>query len=635
MFVLILAFSSMTGYAQDNLLKRKVQLSATDQPLEDVLLELSDKAKFTFSYDASILKEEKISVSVSNVSVKTTLDKILPNNVDYKVSGNHLILLRKFSDDGRAREKYTISGHVYNKDNGAPLKDIVVYEISSLISAVTDEQGAFTISVPAQFEQLGLSFNQKAVQDTVILIAPKDQNITISLVPVRPVTAAEAIRNITFQPVLSVESVSLVQQVVSSQMMLRTENTGLVLHKVGQFSFFPTAGTNLKMSGLVENNFSLNVFIGYAYGVNVVEVGGLFNVIRNDVKGFQAAGLGNVVGENIKGIQVGGVFNHNKGSLTGVQVGGVSNKLVDSLRGFQVAGVNNILKGGMKGVQIAGVNNLTTRTVDGVQIGGLTNIAREDVRKMQIAGLLNMGRNVEGVQLAGVINLSKGEIRGVQLAGVINKGKNVKAIQLAGVGNIAGDTVSGTQIASVFNKARYVDGRQIGLVNIADSSSSTPIGFFSFVKKGYRAFEVSSNEVTPVNVAFKTGVKRLYNIFSAGYGSWRGGEQWSFGYGLGAQWRLSEKGFMNFEYTAHWVNEEKSFQKDLSLLHRLDITFGKRKARGLTFSAGPSINVWLSEWKDPETGKYLTQLAPYTLISDKLGTTLIQFWVGGKLAVQF
>lgn len=635
---LLTLMSILSGYAQqDNLLQRKVKLTAGERPLEQVLMELSNNADFTFSYDASIFSDnEQASPKSEYESVKQALDNILPKKMNYRVSGNHLILLRKPAAGSTAeKEKYSISGNVYHAVDATPLKDIVVYEVSSLASSVTDQNGAFSISVPTHFEQLGLSFNQKLIRDTVILIPSKDQTLTLALRPIENVSRAESIKDIPLKTAEPVESLTLVQKLVSDQSLSRTQNVNLVLHKKGQISFLPKWGSNLKMSGLVTNNFSLNILVGYASGVNVIEVGGLFNIIREDVKGVQVGGAGNLVGGDTRGFQMGGVFNHNRGSLVGFQVAGVNNMLVDSLKGVQLAGVSNILKGEMKGAQISGVNNLTTRNVDGLQFAGLTNIALMNVEKVQIAGLFNKGVNVSGVQFAGLVNIASEDIQGLQLSAFVNKARNVNAVQFAGFVNISKGTVSGMQISGILNSAKTVKSSQIGLFNFADSASGTPVGLLSYVRKGYRAIELSSNELMPVNLSVKTGVKRFYNIFSGSYGSWKGERQWAFGYGFGFKSAVSENTFFNVEYTAHWVNESSRFQKDLSLLNKLNINWVYRSSGGMAFSIGPVVNIWLSEWEDMETGEYLTDLAPYTITNGTIGTTLAQLWVGGRVGIQF
>lgn len=625
-----------TCVAQDNLLRRKITINAGDEQLESVLLEISDLAQFTFSYDASILaSNQKVSYASHNETVKTTLDKVLPENIDYKVSGNHLILLKKLPvEDVRKKEKYTISGQVYHAATKTPLSDIIIYEVSSLVSAVTDENGRYSFSVPSQFEKLGISFNNRAFEDTIIFITPKDQDISIYLTPAHQFSPTPKLDNMPMhQP--AVESLPLVQQIVPSQLFVRTENLDLIRARPAQISLLPTVGTNLKMSGLIRNKFSINVFAGYAYGLSGFEMGGLFNVIRKNVKGVQVAGIGNLVGKTTEGYQMAGIFNHSGEKVAGVQVAGVANMAFDSLQGVQVSGISNVLKGSMDGVQIAGVANTTVADVDGLQISGVINFAAKDVRKMQLAGVANTGQNVDGTQISGVLNYTTGHVKGLQLSGVLNKAKNTEALQIAGIGNIATDNVAGAQIAALFNYAKIIDGLQIGLFNIADSATGTPVGLISFVKRGFHELEFSTNEIVPANVAFKTGVKRFYNIFSGGFGAWNGENRWMVGYGLGTERPLSDRFSINFEYTGNWVNKEQEYSQDMEVLNRLNIAFIYRRNKGLSISAGPSINLLLTERKDPETGAFLTDLAPYSLMESEIGSSLSQLWIGGKIAVHW
>uniref|UniRef100_UPI00404AB5B1 hypothetical protein n=1 Tax=Fulvivirga sp. TaxID=1931237 RepID=UPI00404AB5B1 len=614
--VLFFLLFASVSYSQDNLLKRKVDLNVEQQTIEKILFEISERANFTFSYDVSIFASSKrISITSQAEPVKVILDKLLPKDIDYKVSGNHLILLKTVNIP-RKRKKHDIYGAVFSAVDKSPLKNIVVYEVSSLASAVTNEKGQFSMSVPVEFEQLGLSFNQSDVEDTTILITPQGQGLSIYLKPKKPIPYAKAIRDLDYPK--PVEKLPIVIKLVSNQSILRTENTNLIIHRPAQISFLPTMGTNLKMGGLVKNQFSFNVLVGYANAVGKVEVGGLFNVIRQEVTGFQLAGLGNLVGGNTKGVQVAGFFNHNRGTMVGVQLGGISNLLIDSLRGVQISGISNVLKGGMKGWQLAGINNLTTRNVEGGQIAGLTNVALGDVEKLQIGGLVNKGRNVSGLQLSGIVNLANGSVKG---------------FQFAGIGNYSSGSVSGTQISGIFNYAQVVQGNQISLINLADSASGTPIGFFSYVKKGFRKLEFSVDEIQPANLSFKTGVRGFYNTFHVGFGSWQDRFQWSFGYGFGTEWSVTDKAHFNFEYSAHWVSEQENIQSDLSLLNRLGVNFGYRKTKRLGFSIGPVLNVWLSEWINPESGEYLTQLAPYSLSTKKLAP--LNYRLGSVARLQF
>lgn len=626
-----LVFLTWSGHAQDNLLKRKLTLEKNKASLESVLLDMSDLANFTFSYDASILSSNNpISCTIKNESIKTALEQILPENIDYKVSGNHLILLKKppVSHTGK-KEKHTLSGRVYNAQNKSPLQDIVIYEVSSLASAITDAQGTFTMVVPAQFEHFGLSFNHRAFTDTIIFVASKEQTLTISLVPKPEAQHIEKIESLPVSTETSVESLSFVQQLVPTQLFVRTQNMSLIREKPIQISLLPAIGTNLKMGGLIENSVSINVLAGYAYGVNIFEMGGLFNIIRKDVHGVQISGLGNMVGGNVDGGQVAGLFNHSRGSLKGAQISGINNTLMDSLSGMQLAGLSNIAKGGMQGLQLSGASNFSAENVNGIQISGLTNIAAKDVYTLQIAGLYNQGQQVKGTQISGLINFANDTVKGIQLAGLINKAKTVDIMQVSGIVNIATETVAGTQISGLLNYTRYAEGRQISLINIADSTSSIPLGFFSYVRKGHHRLEFSTTEILPANVTFKTGVKKFYNIFTGGIGTWCGDSRLSLGYGFGSESDLSKRLALNFELTSNIISERASFRNDFGSLLRMDINLVVKK-NDIGFSVGPSINFLLSDWRNPETGEFQTRLAPYTIMDTKISNSLGQMWVGGK-----
>jgi hypothetical protein len=143
------------------------------------------------------------------------------------------------------------------------------------------------------------------------------------------------------------------------------------------------------MSSQVVNNLSLNLFGGYTAGTNGVELGGLFNIDKNNVQYLQAAGLFNSVG----------------GTMKGLQAAGVNNMVFDSLKGFQVAGVYNHVSKTVEGVQAAGVANFAGRKVSGVQIAGVSNVSNREMSGVQIAGVVNYAKKLKGVQI-GLINVA-------------------------------------------------------------------------------------------------------------------------------------------------------------------------------------------------------------------------------------
>ncbi|MCH2084945.1 MAG: STN domain-containing protein [Saprospiraceae bacterium] len=369
---------------------------------------------------------------------------------------------------------------------------------------------------------------------------------------------------------------------------------------LAQVSLLPFLGTNAFKSRKVVNNVSLNLFWGANGGVDGIEVGGLVNSIKNDVRGVQVAGLGNTVGGNVTGSQVSGLFNASEGKVQGVQVGGLFN-LSGPADAVQTAGIFNTAKGNFSGVQVAGLFNTTAGHADGFQVAGLFNTAEEDV-ETQVSGLMN----------------------------------------------IAGGDVSFGQFSSLLNYAQKVDGFQIGLINICDSISGTPIGLLNIVKHGYNKVEFSASEVMYGNFALKFGAYSFYNILHLGarwddvpYVDMDGQEQtgrfisWSLGYGIGTAIRLSPSWLINLEAVSMHVNETEFWTNDLNLLNQLKLSFSVRTGRRSSFFAGPVGNLMFSRRLDEDTGLIGSNIMPYTMLDGINNNLSTKAWIGFNAGIRF
>lgn len=339
-----------------------------------------------------------------------------------------------------------------------------------------------------------------------------------------------------------------------------------------QFSFVPFVSTNGTNSGNVVNDYSFNLLGGYSAGTNKLEIGGLFNINRGDMTGVQLSGLFNQVGGKVEGVQLAGWFNSNLDSV--------------------------------KGVQLAGIANFTTNYVDGVQIAGITNFSP---------------KSVKGVQLAGILNFSGSETAGSQIAGVAN---------------FTAKSIKGSQVGLV-NFAPKVKGFQLGLVNYSDSISGIPVGFLSFVRSGYHTIELSTNEVLPLNLAFRTGKREFYNIFFAGIRpEWSEQLTWSFGYGLGSSPRLGKKTYLNIEVSSEQLSQGEV--QALNLINRFYLGAEFQASKRLAIFAGPTFNFRVYDTSYP----LHPQLFQYTNTSiqndryhpEDLGS---QFWWGFRAGFRF
>lgn len=632
----VLIFYPFTGFSQDNILKRKINYQAENQRLESVLLGIANVGDFSFSYNPKIIPGDSlVNLKIEESSVKEVMDVIFLGNIAYKVSGNHLILLRNKPTKLKEKLNYSVSGIVYDANSGQRLVSTTIYEVYTLASTITDEQGYYELNLTKKYDEFGLAFSKRDFVDTLVLVQPADHNIDIQLRQKWSQQELAAKQPDLRTSVKPLENISAVQKFVPKDQYVRSDNIDIIERRPVQISLIPKIGTNTKMSGSIENAFSLNVFAGYSAGVRVMEIGGFANINKRHVTGFQAAGLSNIVGGRTRGVQIAGLSNNNRGSLHGLQAAGISNMVVDTIRGVQLAGISNILQGGMKGFQIAGISNVTTKNVDGVQLSGISNYAKGDVMVMQASGIINIGRNVKGVQLAGIVNSSTAKVGGAQLAGIGNYAQEVNAGQLAGIINIATKKVRGAQIAGIVNYGKEIKGSQLALFNISDTVSGLPIGFISFVRKGYRRVELSANEILYANLTLKTGVHKFYNIFTVGLVPSDSITNWGFGYGFGFEKTNGKRFLHSYDFVANWISEKDKPFGTLNLLNKLKINFAYRFGRRSSVYLGPSINFHLSEWVDNDTGEFLTNIAPYTINTTVFGDTQMQIWVGGQFGFRF
>ncbi len=673
LFILIfLWLSAFTANAQNNSLKKNIDFRVENERLEDVLFLIADIGGFSFSYNPDLLPiDSTLSLNVKNSSIHDVLKILLGNELEMRMSGNHLIILKtKFdtqnsdseSPGGNQKQSVTINGYVKNTEMDTYIPRVTVYDVDKLYSVITDSTGYFSLEVSTKKEVIGLAFVKPDFRDTIIVLDSKDQNVDIEMNRKGNISSVES-RSLT--SIRRVNNLKIVDIVAPQQSIEHVGDKEVYIQRFGQVSFLPFLGTNLKMSGLAENNVSVNILAGYNGATNGVEIGGIANINRYYCRGVQAAGIMNAIGQETNGLQLAGVFNTNFGTVKGLQVAGVNNLVLDTLKGVQLSGVNNIIRGKLSGVQIAGVNNLATKNVDGVQFSGITNVALHDVNlvqisgianygsnigglqlagilnfavqdvdKFQIAGIANFGRNIGGAQLSGILNASYGEVDGVQIAGILNGGKQVSMLQLAGIGNVSLEDSKGAQIAPIFNYASDNKGFQIAILNVNDTVSGFSLGLINIVRKGYNKLELGWNESLHYNATIKFGTRKFYNIVTMGTRSFSKGNFWGYGYGFGTTIpaRKIGKNEVNIDLTGTDIQNDDTWMEDINLHLKLSLRFNHRFNKFISIYGGPSWNHLIYSQK-PEMA-FMADYAPYSLYDYSSNGNINKGWIGGELGIR-
>ena len=376
-------------FAQDlPVLERKISISANNERLDLFLKRLSQEIGCVFSYSTSAIDVNRnISGNFFNQSLREVLENVFENEVEIKQKGAYVILSPKPSSDSGM----VVSGYVVDETTGKGIRDVTIYDPITLKSTNTDEFGFFEMAVKnPSIDDIKLVINKKDYTDTLVVKNKKNpfQKILLKTSEVDLDEVGKAIAKPMKDFWLWTKN---------SVGFTNLENVSDTLHRGFQVSLVPFIGTNRKLSGSVVNDFSVNILGGFSGGIDKLELGGLFNLSRG----------------NVKSVQVAGLLNQVSGTVKGIQLAGLSNAVLDSVNAAQVAGLVNFSTENVKGFQLAGLMNVGTSNFRGFQLAGLANYANRDVKGVQMAGLLNVGRNVKGTQI-GLFNYAD-SVQGVQI----------------------------------------------------------------------------------------------------------------------------------------------------------------------------------------------------------------------------
>lgn len=543
-------------------LYRRITINADKQALAEVLNEISRKGNFIFSYSGTVFNPDSlVTLSAKNEMVRDILDRIFLSMADYRESGNYVILRSTI-------RRFSIHPELIKTDQRH-------YLISGY---VVDEKTGKKVPDASVYEKRLLEstlsdkdgyfrMRIRGSHQSVILTLSKESYRDTSMMFLSTVTIKPEGYTYEDEEYMSyasniVEKLGIGRFLVSAKQQIQSLNiSGFLTSSPYQASLLPGLSSHGMFSSQVVNKASLNLLGGYTAGVDGAEVAGLFNISKNNVQYVQLAGLANLVG----------------GSVRGFQAGGLVNSVLDSLVGFQAAGIVNDVRSGTEGWQAAGIFN-------------------------------HVRWDMNGMQVAGIGNLVSGNIRG---------------IQIAGIGNVAAKEMKGIQIGGIFNYAKEMKGIQIGLINVADTSSGFSVGLINWVNKGYHKVSLSSTDVFGTQVAVKTGTAKFYTmlivagsyglndrVYSAGYGM---GHDFLFGKKLSASAELSSQGL----YLGNWDYPNILSKGQLNMQFKL--------VKGLSLFAGPSYSFYYSDPASLSSEGYRARVAPE---SARVYSTKTKGWLG-------
>lgn len=537
--ILLLLFMSFKLIAQSQKLQKIISVDFRNISMYDALMQIETKAGVYFSYDNQFIRnQKKISLIANNRSLKEILDLMLDNEYQYIINNNKIVIRK------RELEFLVIQGQFKDHTDDSPIEYVTVYDPVSKTGTMSNSQGNFSLKVPIS-NPIKILVNRVSYYDTSFTIDAKENNpMVIGLTPKITTETPVTIR--------MVEMHWLARALLGTRQKVNTINLKNYFYKRKfQFGIWPSIGTKNVLKGQQENYISFNLFGGYTAQVDAVEIGGFFNIVQKNVHAVQIGGLFNVVGGNVDGFQIAGLYNYAGDS------------------------------------------------VKGLQIGGLTNFNKSANKGLQIGGLYNQNQDFKGLQIAGLVNKSKDINKGMQISGIVSRARAIgKGMQLSGVANSA-KTINGAQVSGLLNFAKNINGFQLGIVNISDSLEGVSIGPINYSKNGKHSFSVSVQENQQVNISYKSGSYKLYNILQAGVINTSNiGSFYGLGYGLGSEWRIKNKIKMATELVNLFYKGKKEPGNDFSTisLHPLVIY---QLQKNIQLFAGPRLQYRLPVYNRP------------------------------------
>ncbi len=578
-------------------LDRLISVDIRSQRIEEALRQISREGRFEFSYNpARVDRTALVTVRLRSVPVRQVLNQVFANRMTYKSRGNHIILLPADPSDP-ASKNFQLDGYILDERTGQRIAQASIFEKTTLASTVSNPFGYYRIRLPTNRSTIQLDVRKQAyVGETVTIRAKTTHSVSIRLMPLpknSPVQALSIrVSDDTTRPTVPLPLATVPVEPVPA-LTVAIDSTP------------PRPVVSVVERGRVGLT---RLFVSAQQAIHDV------NLSRDTLYRDWQVSFVPYIGTNLR--LSGRIINRvSVNALVGYSFG---------VRAVEVGGLLNLVQGDVRGVQAAGLGNIVGRQVDGVQLGGLFNID---------------GGAVQGVQVGGLFNFTKGSLtHAVQVGGLMNiAGQSANGLQLAGLVNYAHRDVRGWQIAGIVNRARRITGgHQLGLINLADSSGTVPIGLLSHVQQGgFRRIELSANEVNLLNITYRRGVRQLYNIVTAGSSFERAGSpRLSAGYGLGTAFGLSQRTLFSVEATAHHLFYFDGNSTGWNQQIRLSALVETKLSPRVSLAFGPSANWYFST---DGTTRPRTQPA-VSLFADRVtdfGSTRHWGWVGFQAGLRF
>lgn len=175
----ILVFTGSMVFSANTYSQRtKIDLQLKNSSLTEILSSIEKKSEFIFIYNKEVVDfDEKKSISVRDENIETVLDLLFLNTgITYRIDDRQVFLYKDNEAEtiprGETEEviqpkKLEITGKVFDS-KGVPIPGVTVIVKSTLIGTITNFDGTFSLSIPADSGTLRFSFVGMLTQEIPI-----------------------------------------------------------------------------------------------------------------------------------------------------------------------------------------------------------------------------------------------------------------------------------------------------------------------------------------------------------------------------------------------------------------------------------------------------------------------------------
>jgi len=181
-FVIFLSLIVFSGFAQTNILEKKISVIFKGITIQEAIVKLEKEAGITVAY-SNILNsyKEKIDKKYKNKTVKYIFDDLLlGTNLNYKLIGDKITIYKV----KKPKTKISISGYIYNTETGEALIGCNVYNKASLTGTISNQFGFYTLYLSNKVNLKEIAFTFIGFKKQVLVINNSDTLVNVQLQPI-------------------------------------------------------------------------------------------------------------------------------------------------------------------------------------------------------------------------------------------------------------------------------------------------------------------------------------------------------------------------------------------------------------------------------------------------------------------